>query len=274
MRARAGYIYIRGEFVNERKAVMRAIGERRLGGSTPREGRRRQGRLASAGGPHGGGARHWRAASCAFVSTRGAWQARRTAKPGEAPSAASTTPFHLTLCLLPELIAVACLLADEAYAKGYLGKNACGSGYDFDLNIHWGAGAYICGGWHDHSGHSVPSGFRLPPLLAPLPSTPAVVIATAAAQLLLQQPLLLLPAAVSLSLCTEGHPNPRPTPRPTTSRSPPHCRRGDCADRVAGGQAGQAPPQAAVSRQRGPLRLPHHRCARHPAGHPRLAHGA
>ena len=28
MRARAGYIYIRGEFVSERKAVMRAIGER------------------------------------------------------------------------------------------------------------------------------------------------------------------------------------------------------------------------------------------------------
>lgn len=35
MRARAGYIYIRGEFVNERKAVMRAIGESRgrAGGS-------------------------------------------------------------------------------------------------------------------------------------------------------------------------------------------------------------------------------------------------
>jgi len=35
MRARAGYIYIRGEFVNERKAVMRAIGapcERVAGG--------------------------------------------------------------------------------------------------------------------------------------------------------------------------------------------------------------------------------------------------
>lgn len=31
MRARAGYIYIRGEFVNERKAVMRAIGEARPG---------------------------------------------------------------------------------------------------------------------------------------------------------------------------------------------------------------------------------------------------
>ena len=34
---------------------------------------------------------------------------------------------------------------DEAYAKGYLGKNACGSGQDFDLYVHYGAGAYICG---------------------------------------------------------------------------------------------------------------------------------
>ena len=34
---------------------------------------------------------------------------------------------------------------NEAYAKGFLGKNACGSGYDFDLNIAYGAGAYICG---------------------------------------------------------------------------------------------------------------------------------
>ncbi|GFR51767.1 hypothetical protein Agub_g14223 [Astrephomene gubernaculifera] len=59
MGARAGYIYIRGEFVDERKAVMRAI--------------------------------------------------------------------------------------DEAYAKGFLGKNACGSGVDFDLMVHYGAGAYICG---------------------------------------------------------------------------------------------------------------------------------
>lgn len=49
MWARAGFIYIRGEFVNERQAVLRAI--------------------------------------------------------------------------------------DEAYRKGYLGKNACGSGYDFDLTV-------------------------------------------------------------------------------------------------------------------------------------------
>eukprot|EP00210_Caulerpa_lentillifera_P009010 g8600.t1 len=34
---------------------------------------------------------------------------------------------------------------DEAYAKGLLGKDACGSGYPFDVMVHYGAGAYICG---------------------------------------------------------------------------------------------------------------------------------
>jgi NADH-quinone oxidoreductase subunit F len=34
---------------------------------------------------------------------------------------------------------------EEAYDAGYLGKNACGSGYDFELYLHRGAGAYICG---------------------------------------------------------------------------------------------------------------------------------
>jgi NADH-quinone oxidoreductase subunit F len=33
----------------------------------------------------------------------------------------------------------------EAYAKGYLGKNILGSGFDLDLVVHAGAGAYICG---------------------------------------------------------------------------------------------------------------------------------
>jgi NADH-quinone oxidoreductase subunit F len=33
----------------------------------------------------------------------------------------------------------------EAYEAGLLGKNAAGSGYDFDLFVHRGAGAYICG---------------------------------------------------------------------------------------------------------------------------------
>ncbi|HEU0221729.1 MAG TPA: NADH-quinone oxidoreductase subunit NuoF [Paracoccaceae bacterium] len=34
---------------------------------------------------------------------------------------------------------------DEAYAAGLIGKNACGSGWDFDIYLHRGAGAYICG---------------------------------------------------------------------------------------------------------------------------------
>ena len=33
----------------------------------------------------------------------------------------------------------------EAYARGYLGKNILGSGFDFDLCTHSGAGAYECG---------------------------------------------------------------------------------------------------------------------------------
>jgi NADH-quinone oxidoreductase subunit F len=33
----------------------------------------------------------------------------------------------------------------EAYAAGLVGKDACGAGYDFELYLHRGAGAYICG---------------------------------------------------------------------------------------------------------------------------------
>lgn len=33
----------------------------------------------------------------------------------------------------------------EAYERGYIGNNACGSGFDFDVHVHFGAGAYICG---------------------------------------------------------------------------------------------------------------------------------
>jgi NADH-quinone oxidoreductase subunit F len=34
---------------------------------------------------------------------------------------------------------------DDAYAKGFIGKNIQGSGYSTDIYIHRGAGAYICG---------------------------------------------------------------------------------------------------------------------------------
>ena len=34
---------------------------------------------------------------------------------------------------------------DEAYDAGLIGKDSCGSGYPFDVFLHRGAGAYICG---------------------------------------------------------------------------------------------------------------------------------
>jgi NADH-quinone oxidoreductase subunit F len=34
---------------------------------------------------------------------------------------------------------------DEAYKAGYLGKNVAGTGYQLDMVVHRGAGAYICG---------------------------------------------------------------------------------------------------------------------------------
>lgn len=33
----------------------------------------------------------------------------------------------------------------DAYEKGFLGKNILGSGFDLDVSVHRGAGAYICG---------------------------------------------------------------------------------------------------------------------------------
>jgi NADH-quinone oxidoreductase subunit F len=34
---------------------------------------------------------------------------------------------------------------DEAYEAGLIGRNSCGTGYAFDVFLHRGAGAYICG---------------------------------------------------------------------------------------------------------------------------------
>ena len=34
---------------------------------------------------------------------------------------------------------------EEAHAKGYLGKNIMGTGFDLEIHTHLGAGAYICG---------------------------------------------------------------------------------------------------------------------------------
>lgn len=46
----------------------------------------------------------------------------------------------LILCRLSKQVAI-----NEAYKSHLIGKNACGSGYDFDVFVMRGAGAYICG---------------------------------------------------------------------------------------------------------------------------------
>ena len=43
-----------------------------------------------------------------------------------------------------ETLALQCAV-DEAYEAGLIGKNACGTGFDHDIYVHRGAGAYICG---------------------------------------------------------------------------------------------------------------------------------
>ena len=54
--------------------------------------------------------------------------------------------FILEVNILEKVTKVTEMLLDEAYTKiSFLGKNACGSGWDFDIFIHYGAGAYICG---------------------------------------------------------------------------------------------------------------------------------
>lgn len=58
---------------------------------------------------------------------------------------------------------------DEAYKAGLLGKNAAGSGWDFDLYVHRGAGAYICGE-ETAQLSSLEGGKGLPRLKPPFPA--------------------------------------------------------------------------------------------------------
>lgn len=59
---------------------------------------------------------------------------------------------------------------DEAAQAGYLGKNILGSGYDLDLILHRGAGAYICG---EETGllSSLEGGKGWPKVKPPFPAT-------------------------------------------------------------------------------------------------------
>ena len=47
------------------------------------------------------------------------------------------------MSILSSLTIISC--ASQAYKAGLIGKDSCGSGYDFDVFMHRGAGAYICG---------------------------------------------------------------------------------------------------------------------------------
>ncbi len=62
------------------------------------------------------------------------------AAPSARIKATSTFAANIATCWTSWTTAIA-----EAYAKGYLGKNILGSGFDFDLATHTGAGAYECG---------------------------------------------------------------------------------------------------------------------------------
>jgi NADH-quinone oxidoreductase subunit F len=59
---------------------------------------------------------------------------------------------------------------DEALQQGYLGRNILGSGYDLDLILHRGAGAYICG---EETGllSSLEGGRGWPKVKPPFPAT-------------------------------------------------------------------------------------------------------
>lgn len=54
--------------------------------------------------------------------------------------------FRCCTCFVSLLVSHSEQVAiNEAYRAGLIGKNACGSGYDFDVFVMRGAGAYICG---------------------------------------------------------------------------------------------------------------------------------
>jgi NADH-quinone oxidoreductase subunit F len=62
---------------------------------------------------------------------------------------AFATNVHLAYiyirCEFPKAAKIVWEAIKEAKARGYLGKNILGSGFDLDIFVHQGAGAYICG---------------------------------------------------------------------------------------------------------------------------------
>lgn len=48
-------------------------------------------------------------------------------------------------CEFPKAAGIVAKAIEEAKAKGFLGKNILGTGFDLEMYVHQGAGAYICG---------------------------------------------------------------------------------------------------------------------------------
>jgi NADH-quinone oxidoreductase subunit F len=67
---------------------------------------------------------------------------------GIAISAFALKAVHNYIYIRGEMMREYAVLAravEEAYARGYLGKNILGSGFECHITVHRGAGAYICG---------------------------------------------------------------------------------------------------------------------------------
>lgn len=117
------YIYIRGEFYNEASNVQQAIHQAYQGIIMNRNTDKTKSKTKSKNGN--------RIATSHNISSR------------------FTFTLTLTLTLAPALIQPSISISTFTHIHdclaGHIGKNACGSGYDFDVYIHRGAGAYICG---------------------------------------------------------------------------------------------------------------------------------
>lgn len=130
----------------------------------------------------------------------------------------------------------------EAYDKGLIGRNACGSGVDFDVILSYGAGAYICGEC-------------LQPRICQLTTSFSSQILINS--MWIRASSLRLPVDLQSAPLTE-------LPVQHMCKRPNVClrvrfRRGDSAAGEFGGQDGQASPQAPFPGQCGAVWLPVHR---------------
>ncbi len=54
-------------------------------------------------------------------------------------------PIYMSAANMPWIIDILETAISEAKSKGFLGNNILDSGFDLEIYVHRGAGAYICG---------------------------------------------------------------------------------------------------------------------------------